>query len=56
LHVDDSLVPLVGVGLEAGMDPERGQWRIGDVAGLVLAHFGLEARGSPAIATAQGSG
>jgi len=42
LHRDDSLVPLLTVGLEPGATPDRGQWRLTDVAGLVRAHFGVD--------------
>jgi hypothetical protein len=40
LEAGDSLVPLLTVGLEPGIRPEREQWRIGDVHQLVLDHFG----------------
>ena len=40
LSAEDSLVPLLTVGLD-GADPgSREQWQIADVAGLVLQHFG----------------
>lgn len=41
LHACDSHVPLVMVGFEPGIEETREQWRLGDVAGLVRAHFGL---------------
>jgi Type I phosphodiesterase / nucleotide pyrophosphatase len=41
LDADDSLVPLVAVGLDSGLDPERERWRIADIAGLILEHFGI---------------
>lgn len=56
LHADDSLIPLLAVGLEDGLDPERAQWRIADVAALVLSHFGVDvddAPGATAVATAE---
>jgi hypothetical protein len=40
LEAGDSLVPLLTVGLDPGIRPEREQWRIGDVHQLVLDHFG----------------
>ena len=39
LLAEDSLVPLVTVGIDAGPE-DRAQWRISDIAGLVLEHFG----------------
>jgi transposase len=39
LNAEDSLVPLLTVGLEPGAGAEHGRWRISDVAELVLAHF-----------------
>jgi hypothetical protein len=41
LEAGDSLVPLLMVGLEPGLEETRAQWRIGDVAELVAGHFGL---------------
>lgn len=38
----DSVCPLVLVGLEAGLEASREQWRLTDVAALVRGHFGLE--------------
>jgi hypothetical protein len=43
LHADDSLGPLVLCGLEPGIEGTRDQWAIGDVAGVIAAHFGLDA-------------
>jgi hypothetical protein len=40
LHASDSLAPLICWGLEH--QPQREQWSIRDVAGLVTGHFGLE--------------
>ncbi|HTR89887.1 MAG TPA: alkaline phosphatase family protein, partial [Solirubrobacteraceae bacterium] len=40
LHASDSLAPLVLCGVEPPA-PAPGQWAIGDVAGLVSAHFGV---------------
>ncbi len=40
LAVGDSLVPLLPVGLEPGVEGAREQWKIADVAELVLHHFG----------------
>jgi hypothetical protein len=37
----DSLAPLLLVGLDDGSIPEREQWALRDVAGLVLDHFGV---------------
>ena len=42
LHASDSLGALVISGLEGPL-PDREQWAIRDVAGLVLRHFGLDA-------------
>jgi Type I phosphodiesterase / nucleotide pyrophosphatase len=39
LGAEDSLVPLLTVGLEDGAPGDRAQWRISDVAGLVMRHF-----------------
>lgn len=39
LLAEDSLLPLVTVGLEADLS-DRAQWRIADIAGLVTEHFG----------------
>jgi hypothetical protein len=39
LHANDSLGSLLCCGLEA---PEREQWALGDIAGLVYDHFGVE--------------
>lgn len=39
---EDSLVPLVTVGLEPGAVPDREQWRLTDAAALVRAHFGVD--------------
>ncbi len=41
LRAEDSMGPLLTVGLD-GRAPTREQWAISDVAGLALAHFGLE--------------
>jgi hypothetical protein len=41
LHAEDSLVPLLMCGLEPGLPETRAQWKLCDVAGLVLSHFGL---------------
>jgi hypothetical protein len=41
LEASDSLVPLVMVGFEPGTEATREQWKIADVAGLVLSHFGI---------------
>jgi hypothetical protein len=41
LEASDSLVPLVMVGFEPGTEATRQQWKIADVAGLVLSHFGI---------------
>lgn len=41
LHADDSLAPLLWVGLDAEVPP-RDQWAISDAADLVRAHFGLD--------------
>ncbi len=40
LSAEDSLVPLLTVGMEPGATADRGRWRISDVAGLVTRHFG----------------
>jgi hypothetical protein len=40
LIAEDSLVPLVTVGVDGAELGERERWRIADVAGLVLEHFG----------------
>ncbi|HEY8465176.1 MAG TPA: alkaline phosphatase family protein [Solirubrobacterales bacterium] len=39
---EDSLVPLVTVGLEPGGASDREQWRLTDAAALVRAHFGVD--------------
>jgi hypothetical protein len=41
LETEDSLVPLLLVGLEPGVEETREQWRIGDVAELAAGHFGI---------------
>jgi hypothetical protein len=41
LETGDSLVPLLTVGLEPGVEATREQWKISDVAGIVLSHFGI---------------
>jgi hypothetical protein len=41
LEAGDSLVPLLTVGLDPGVQEEREQWRIGDVSELILNHFGV---------------
>ena len=41
LRAADSLGTLLTVGLD-GERPEREQWAISDVAGLVAGHFGLD--------------
>jgi hypothetical protein len=41
LETGDSLVPLLTVGLEPGPEATREQWKISDVAGIVLSHFGI---------------
>ena len=41
LEVGDSLVPLVMAGFEPGVEDTRAQWKLCDVAGLVLDHFGI---------------
>jgi hypothetical protein len=41
LHGGDSLVPLVMCGLEPGIQETREQWKLCDVAELVLSHFGV---------------
>lgn len=41
LEVGDSLVPLLMVGLEPGVEETREQWKLCDVAGLVTQHFGI---------------
>ena len=43
LHAIDSLGPMLTVELDCEI-PERDQWAISDVAALVCAHFGVEAR------------
>jgi predicted AlkP superfamily pyrophosphatase or phosphodiesterase len=53
LEAGDSLVPLVLCGFEQGVDDEREQWSLRDVAGLVYRHFGIavhpgERAGTPA--------
>jgi len=42
LEAGDSVVPLVMVGFEPGIRATREQWKLADVAGLVLSHFGIE--------------
>lgn len=42
LHAGDSLGPLLLCGLEPGIASSREQWALRDVAGLVLAHFGID--------------
>jgi hypothetical protein len=41
LHVDDSLVPLLGVGLAEGFESRHEQWALRDVAALVLEAMGV---------------
>jgi hypothetical protein len=41
LEAGDSLVPLVMVGLEPGVEATREQWKLADVAELVYSHFEL---------------
>jgi Type I phosphodiesterase / nucleotide pyrophosphatase len=41
LEASDSLVPLLSVGLEPGVEETREQWKLSDVAELVLSHFGI---------------
>jgi hypothetical protein len=41
LERGDSLGPLLLVGLDEAIVPEREQWTLRDVAGLVLGHFGI---------------
>jgi len=43
LAAGDSLGPLVLCGLDPSLVPEREQWALRDIAGLVLAHFGVAA-------------
>ena len=50
LHRGDSLGPLLTVGLEPGVEGEREQWALRDVAGLVVGHFGIEAQTQPVAA------
>ena len=40
LSAEDSLVPLLTVGVDGARPDEREQWQIADVADLVLQHFG----------------
>src|SRR5204863_9907411 len=47
LLAGDSLGPLVLCGLEAGIEDDRAQWALRDVAGLVLEHFGVAERVEP---------
>jgi hypothetical protein len=57
LDADDSLVPLVAVGLDSGLDAERDRWRIADIAGLILEHFGIGDRtAAKTAATAREAG
>ncbi len=51
LRAEDSLGTLLTVGLD-GKRPEREQWAISDVAGLVDGHFGIGAERSDAAAVA----
>jgi hypothetical protein len=46
LHAGDSLGPLLFVGCGPESADEREQWTLRDVAPAVLAHFGLDARGT----------
>ncbi len=41
LHAEDSLVPLLAVGLPDGFESQREQWTLRDVADTVCSHFGL---------------
>jgi hypothetical protein len=45
LHAEDSLVPLLLCGFEPGIHETRAQWKLCDVAGLILSHFGLADEG-----------
>ena len=47
LLAGDSLGPLVLCGFEAGIEDDRAQWALRDVAGLVLEHFGVAERVEP---------
>ena len=40
LSAEDSLVPLLTVGVDGARPDDREQWQIADVADLVLQHFG----------------
>ena len=48
LAAEESLVPIVTVGLERGSLADRERWRIGDLAGLVEQHFDALVPSSPA--------
>jgi hypothetical protein len=50
LHAGDSLGPLLLVGLQPGPGEPREEWTVRDVAGMVLAHFGVPAESEAAVA------
>jgi Type I phosphodiesterase / nucleotide pyrophosphatase len=50
LLAGDSLGPLVLCGFEGGIENDREQWALRDVAGLVLEHFGIAERVEPRVA------
>jgi predicted AlkP superfamily pyrophosphatase or phosphodiesterase len=51
LSAGDSLVPLVLCGFTEGVESEREQWSLRDVAGLVYRHFGIEGDDAAAATT-----